>query len=181
VPATPQIVYMWRSITHIKSHLQAAATLDVTHPDFQVMLCYGRVAETRLSFQHTSRLKACHAHSCGPQGVVHRHVLLTLHGVKHMLPLCLPITLGFRHLSQQSTHISNAAGLVLLFETGLVLFDLADIVDGGPNTPTGTFIHQNRGEWLLASVSTHNMHPALWTAGRVRWAHTHSCCMYLQP
>jgi mannose/fructose-specific phosphotransferase system component IIA len=59
--------------------------------------------------------------------------------------------------------ITNAAGLVLLFETGLVLFDLADIVGGGPNTPAGSVVHQNRGEWLLASVSTHNMHSALWT------------------
>ena len=69
-----------------------------------------------------------------------------------------------RLLSQPATnHIINAAGLVLLFETGLVLFDLADIVDGGPNTPTGTVIHQNRGEWLLAPVSTYNMHSALCT------------------
>ncbi|KAL0029551.1 hypothetical protein WJX79_003442 [Trebouxia sp. C0005] len=36
------------------------------------------------------------------------------------------------------------SGLVLLFETGLVLSDLADIVDGGPNAPTGTAVHQNR-------------------------------------
>lgn len=55
-------------------------------------------------------------------------------------------------ISAGTNRISNAAGLVLLFETGLVLFDLADIVDGGPNTPAGTVLHQNRGEWLLASV-----------------------------
>ena len=71
---------------------------------------------------------------------------------------CVPANHS-RLLSQPATnHIINAAGLVLLFETGLVLFDLADIVDGGPNTPTGTVVHQNRGKSQLTICILHCGH-----------------------
>ncbi|KAL0033688.1 hypothetical protein WJX77_000833 [Trebouxia sp. C0004] len=65
------------------------------------------------------------------------------------------------------------SGLVLLLETGLVLLDLADIVDGGPNTPTGRVVHQNRvrchsfakgsSQSSIASVGV--VYGAKWPAG----------------
>ena len=68
-------------------------------------------AQQRLSIQRASRLKAWRTCSCGLQRVVQGHVLFTLHdvqhmlhGVKHMLPVCPPITLGFWHLSRNQPY-----------------------------------------------------------------------------
>lgn len=127
-----------------------------------VTLCYEGTAETLVS-THISPESLSYLQVWSATSGAGACALQTLHGVKHMLHVCTPITLGLRHLGLQAICVSNAAGLVLLFETGLVLFDLADIVDGGPNTPAGTVIHQNRGEWLLAPVLTHSIYPALWT------------------
>ena len=40
------------------------------------------------------------------------------------------------------------AGLVLMYESGLVVLDLADIVHGGHDKPHGSVLHSNRRELL---------------------------------